>query len=429
MKDVLLYMVISLILSKREYFRVYILGKSINWSATIIMILIAASVMCWMSVFEAGVPQSDNVRVIVRVTSWLAKSELSRFGSVEVEIPELRAVVIEIPRTALKHIATLPFVEYVEEDKLVIAYGEVQWNVELINATHVWSEYSASYGDAAYGYHPDIDIAVLDTGVDYRHKDLSGSVSWCVVSLRNGKTFYRGTDLKNCADGNGHGTHVTGIIAARLNGFGVAGVAPKVTIYAVKVLGPSGSGYVSDVAKGIVEATKGPDGLENTADDADVISMSLGGPSSSILEAAVKYAYNRGVVLVAASGNEGASTPSYPAYYSEVIAVGAVDSNYNVPAWSNRNPDVVAPGVNILSTWPNNRYAYASGTSMACPHVSATVALIQALRLSGGYGKLSPSEVRSVLSSTALDLGFQGYDAVYGYGVVNVYGAVESALS
>jgi len=301
--------------------------------------------------------------------------------------------------------------------------------VEYRNATDVWSTYSPVYGDAAYGYNPTIRVAVLDTGVDYQHVDLRGAVTYCIVSLRNTRTYYEGTDLKNCADSNGHGTHAAGIIAARLNSRGVAGAAPKVLLYAVRVLDASGGGYVSDVAKGIVEATKGPDDVAGTDDDADVISMSLGGPDSSVLYDAVKYAYSYNVTLVAAAGNEGASQPSCPARYPEVIAVGAVDSNYRVPGWSNRNPDVVAPGVDILSTWPRNRYVYASGTSMACPHVSGTVALIQALRLAAGLRKLTPSEIKNVLASTAIDLGARGYDELYGYGLVDALAAVNAALN
>jgi len=238
-----------------------------------------------------------------------------------------------------------------------------------------------------------------------------------------------GTDLSKCDDRNGHGTHVAGIIAARLNGFGVAGVAPKAVLYTVKVLSAGGNGYVSDVAKGIIEATKGPDGKPGTDDDADVISMSLGGPDSQTLHNAVEYAYNYSVTLVAAAGNEGASSPSCPACYPEVIAVGAIDSSGNVPSWSNKNPTVVAPGVNILSTYPGGKYAYMSGTSMACPHVSATAALIQALRLAAHLRKLTPSEVKGVIASTAIDLGPQSYDSLYGYGIVNASAAVQKALS
>ncbi len=380
-----------------------------------------------------GFGEQQRVRVIIGVKSDsdynASRDAVSAIGSVVLEIAEIRAIVLEIPQSLIDRISSLPFVEYVDHDKQVKILQEVRWNIEMINATKVWNTYSPQYGDAAYGYHPTIRVAVLDTGIYYKHKDLQGSVTWCVASLRNTRTFYEGTNLKNCNDPNGHGTHVAGIIAARVNGFGVAGVAPKVLLYAVRVLDASGSGYISDVAKGIVEATKGPDNMAGTQDDADVISMSLGGPDSPTLRDAVQYAYSYGVVLVAAAGNEGASQPSYPAAYPEVIAVGAVDSNYQVPSWSNRNHDLAAPGVNILSTWNNGGYAYASGTSMACPHVSGTVALIQALRLASGHQKLSPEQVMDVLVSTAIDLGSAGYDPLYGYGLVDTYNAVSYALS
>ncbi|MEM4831986.1 MAG: S8 family serine peptidase, partial [Sulfolobales archaeon] len=131
----------------------------------------------------------------------------------------------------------------------------------------------------------------------------------------------------------------------------------------------------------------------------------------------------------AAAGNEGASTPSCPACYSEVIAVGAIDQNLSVPSWSNKNPDLVAPGVDILSTWPRNRYAYLSGTSMACPHVSAIVALAQAARIADGKDKLTPAQVKEILTTTATDLGSSGYDETYGYGLVNAIASVNRALN
>ncbi|WP_440058951.1 S8 family peptidase [Thermogladius sp. 4427co] len=370
-------------------------------------------------------PLSDYSSVKSQVSSALAKVG----GRVVSEIPEIRALVVLAPSTAQSQLSRLPGVLKVEADAPAKLHGEVQWNIYMVNAPSVWSAYSSYYGNAAYGYYSTVRVAVVDTGIDYNHPDLTGAVTWCVVSLNNGATFYKGTTLSRCADNNGHGTHVAGIIAARLNGAGVAGVAPKALLYAIKVLDASGSGYVSDIARGIIEATKGPDGTPGTSDDADVISMSLGSPyDSTTLHDAIRYAYSYGVVLVAAAGNEGASSPDYPAAYPEVLAVGAVDSNGNVPSWSNRYPDVVAPGVNILSTYPGGKYAYMSGTSMATPHVSAIAALIQALRLAAGKPKLSPDYVYYAIIVTARDLGSSGYDPLYGYGLVDAKAAVDYAL-
>ncbi|MEM1623099.1 MAG: S8 family serine peptidase [Sulfolobales archaeon] len=208
------------------------------------------------------------------------------------------------------------------------AYSDtIGWNVQMINATKVWAM-SVQYGDSAYGYSVVVQLAIVDTGVDYTHQDLASAVVWYVSSLND--TLYRGSDLSQCADLNGHGTHVAGIAAARLNNWGIAGVAPKVVLYAVRVLDSSGKGYASDIARGIIEAVKGPDGVVGTEDDADVISMSFGGPSSSVVYDAIRYAYTAGAVLVAASGNSGGSTPLCPACYPEVITVGAVDRYYTV---------------------------------------------------------------------------------------------------
>ncbi|MEM4481526.1 MAG: S8 family peptidase [Desulfurococcaceae archaeon] len=303
----------------------------------------------------------------------------------------------------------------------------VGWNIRYVKAPDVWHTYNSTNGLGALGH--GIQVAVLDTGIDYTHPELQGAVVWCAVYLNLSTIVYEGYDLSMCMDGHSHGTHVAGIIRASMNNASIVGVSPLTQLYAVKVISDSGSGYASDLAKGIIEASKGPDDIAGTDDDADVISMSLGGGYSKLLEDAVKFAYNNGAVLVAAAGNTGGSTPLYPAAYSEVIAVGAIDSSYQVPTWSNRNPDVVAPGVGIYSTVPGGTLGYKTGTSMACPHVSGVVALIQALRVSAEKLKLTPSQVFELIKQTSTDLGKVDYDELYGYGLVNAYEATRLALS
>jgi subtilisin len=352
-------------------------------------------------------------------------------------IPDLRVAVLRAPLDKLNLIKSLEGVRYVEEDGVakaleISAYSDVLWNVRMINATRVWDSYYNTYSWSALG--KGVVVAVLDTGIDYGHPELRGKVLWCANTV--GTRTYTGFDLRNCIDRNGHGSHVAGIIASTINNVGNAGVAPNVTLYAVKVLSDSGSGFYSDIAEGIVLAVKGPDGNLNTADDSRIISMSLGGSSDSgVLRDATKWAYDNGAVLVAAAGNSGDGDPStdnvaYPARYPWVIAVAAVDSSYNVPTWSSDGPevDVAAPGVKVYSTYKNKGYAELSGTSMATPHVSATVALIQALRLASGKSLLSPDTIYEALTRTAVDIGPSGFDVYSGYGLVDALAAVNYAL-
>ncbi len=166
---------------------------------------------------------SISMRIIVGVDKNIysrVRDVLRGYGAIYSEIPEIGVIALEVPYRALRYIEQLTGIRYVELDAEISALGEVQWNIEMVNATDVWNEYSSSYGDAAYGYDETVEVAVIDTGIDYRHSDLQGAVIWCIVSLSNTKIFYKGFNLKNCNDVNGHGTHVAGIIAARVNGFG-----------------------------------------------------------------------------------------------------------------------------------------------------------------------------------------------------------------
>lgn len=208
-------------------------------------------------------------------------------------------------------------------------------------------------------------VCVVDTGIQGSHPDLAGNIV-------GGENFVLKRGRLNpyqWADDNGHGTHVAGTIAAIDNTIGVVGVAPEAGLFAVKVLDRNGSGYLSDVAEGILSC------IENGA---DVINMSLASSSNSTLvQAAVQDANAAGLIQVAAAGNR-AGAVQYPAKYPEVIAVSAVDINFDLASFSNYGSEIdfAGPGVNVLSTTTGSSYATFSGTSMAAPHVAGTAALM-----------------------------------------------------
>jgi subtilisin/minor extracellular protease Epr len=272
-------------------------------------------------------------------------------------------------------------------------------------------------------------VAVLDTGVDYNHPELSDSIV-------KGRDFVNNDD--DPMDDNGHGTHVAGIITANGILSGSKGVAPDAKVLAVKVLSASGGGYLSDVVAAIYYVVDGPDGIYGTGDEfnADAISMSLGtsppytykgSNCDSVYPAmtnAISYARSRGVSVVAAAGNSGGAGISLPGCISGVITVGAVNSKDKVQTWSGKglSLDLVAPGVSILSTWLNGQYATASGTSMATPMVSGTIALMKQKN-----PLLSVDEVYNKLITTAKDLGKVGFDTASGYGRVNALAAVNAS--
>ena len=221
------------------------------------------------------------------------------------------------------------------------------WGVDRIDAEFAWPV-STGVG---------VNVAVLDTGIDYTHPDLDVAGGINIIS-----------DRKDHKDDNGHGTHVAGTIAALDNGIGVVGVAPGASLYAVKVLDRRGRGYISDIIAGLDWCV---------LNGIDIVNMSLGSDYDVLaMKDACDAASGAGVILVAAAGNDGAAV-DYPAAYDSVIAVGATDSADATPWWSSRGPEVAlaAPGVGILSTWKGGGYRVANGTSMACPHVAGSLAL------------------------------------------------------
>ncbi|MDX6692172.1 MAG: thermitase [Solirubrobacteraceae bacterium] len=264
-------------------------------------------------------------------------------------------------------------------------------------------------------------VGIVDTGIQADHPDLSGKLADCagvnsfgvnlvVITLFADPTIVAG----KCADDNGHGTHVSGTIGAKANNnIGVTGVAFNSPISMCKALDSSGSGTVAGIANCITYLNQ---------HGAKIISMSLGGSGSTTLQNAVAAATANGSLLIAAAGNSGDSTISYPAGYSQVVSVAAVDRRGARASFSTFNSDVevAAPGVDILSTWMGSTYKVISGTSMATPHAAGVAAIIAA-RTSGG-----PPAWRTRLDRTADDLGPAGRDSQFGFGRVNLNTAVTA---
>ena len=282
-------------------------------------------------------------------------------------------------------------------------FWEEQWGPKAINCPQAWDKEKGEWT---------VSVAILDTGCNYHHEDISNkqsSVNYDFVNNDN-------DPMDDCYVA--HGTHCSGIIGATIdNHKGIAGVAPEAWTDYIKILDNKGAGYASTIAKGIIHATKYNE---------QIISMSLGGYGLSIvLHLACDYArYIKGVLLVAAAGNDGLPILCFPARFESVISVGAIDKNLNLCSWSNYGPnlDLVAPGNNIISTVEGNNYEKLSGTSMATPHVAA----VSALYFSANYGA-SATLCEIKLYSTAMDLGSPGNDWKYGYGLVDAYGVVKKA--
>jgi thermitase len=256
-------------------------------------------------------------------------------------------------------------------------------------------------------------IAVVDTGVDLTHPDLAGQFAG------TGHDFANGDD--EATDDHWHGTHVAGIAAAATdNAIGIAGVAPRCRILPVKVMDADGNGYYSWIIDGIVWAAD---------HGADVINLSLGGDvDDPFLEDACAYAHDKGVVVVAAAGNDGLSGVLYPAAYDDVVlAVAASDYNDAIAEFSNSGPqvDVAAPGVWILGPAPEwyvgegfVPYLFASGTSAAAPHVAGLAALLKSAK-----PDLTPDQIMKIIRYTADDINrttLAGRDDRAGYGRINM---------
>ncbi|MDV2685983.1 S8 family peptidase [Alkalihalophilus lindianensis] len=295
-----------------------------------------------------------------------------------------------------------PHVQMVEENAEVTKLAQTTpWGIPRVQGTAAQDAGFTGNG---------VKVAILDTGIDRNHPDLSANV-------KGGHSVF--TDSANADpffDGDGHGTHVAGTVAAVNNDIGVIGVANEASLYAVKVLNNAGSGSYAGIAEGIEWAIN---------NDIDIINMSLGGSqSSAILKQFSDLAYAEGVLVVAAAGNSGTrsgrnDTVGYPAKYDSVIAVAATDQNNQRATFSSTGPavEISAPGVGILSTTPNNNYASFNGTSMASPHVAGVAAQVWQAK-----PHLSNVELRNLLNETAINL---GSSTQYGNGLVQSLAAIQ----
>lgn len=280
-----------------------------------------------------------------------------------------------------------------------------------------------------------VTVAVVDSGVAYRT-----AAPYAAAPDLAGTSIIPGWDFVNADaypdDDSGHGTHMCGCIAQTTNNFrGVAGVAFSSTIMAIKVMDSLGDVSVADEADGIYYAVN---------NGAQIINLSLGGPGVSLTEqTAVTYAYNSGLTIIGSAGNSGSSVPEYPASYTECISVGAVQYDQTTPSYSNYGTelDLVAPGGNtsvdqnfdgygdgILqqthdgTTFTSFFYYFMEGTSPACALASGVAALV----MSKSTTALGPLQVKSILESTATDLGATGWDQYFGWGEINAYRAVAN---
>lgn len=395
---------------------------SIPWRLSVVMAMLAA-VLAAYAIPAAGVAPVEKQRVIVTfdaaASAPVVTERIEARGAKHVKhLAGAHAGVFEVTPAQHSAIAEQPGVRSVEADVRYSALAKpvrntqvLPWGIDRIDAEQVWS------GDSAAG----VTVAVIDTGIDRSHPDLSGNIigGYSAVAYTT-----------NYKDDHGHGTHVAGTVAASDNLFGVVGVGPKASLLGVKVLDSSGSGWVSDIIEGVDWAV---------ANGADVINMSLGGSSYlSAFQSAIDRANAAGVVVVAAAGNSGPGndTVDYPGAYQGVIAVSAVDYYNGVASFSSRGPqvDIAAPGVSVRSTyWTPRRgsgYADMSGTSMASPHVAGAAALVLASPVSVAWdsdadGTWDPSEVEAKLKWAARDLGAVGADPSYGAGLLDAYAATR----
>ena len=291
----------------------------------------------------------------------------------------------------------------------------IDWGIKLIGANKAWEKYTGR----------GIKVGIIDTGIDYFHSDLKDNLIRC-------KSFIDDTDG---FDSNFHGTHVAGISCGCNNGTGIVGVAPEAEIYSAKIFDKNGKTTTTAETKA----------LEWMAEEGvHVVNMSYGGlfpidipgvkESLQKYHDCVKAVANAGVIMVAAAGNAGNPRDtldriSWPARFPETFAVGAICQELQRAGFSSTGDmlDFAMPGVDVYSCYPGNKWARYSGTSMAAPFLTGCIALLQEYALKTKGRVFTFKEVKNELAKYAIDLGVEGIDPEYGYGMVNI-GKIGAAI-
>lgn len=305
------------------------------------------------------------------------------------------------------------------KDAGIVEWYEEDFSVELLEGTQTetenqqydkWDleiiESNASIDIGCYGQ--EIKIAVIDSGI-VEHEDLAGNI-------REGYNYLNNTT--DVIDNIGHGTFVSGLIAAEMNEYGIVGVAPKAEIIPLKCFDTGTTTTVSVIKKAIEDAVD--------KYNVDIINMSFGLTQySQTLENAINHAIDNGVIVVAAVGNKGTETLYYPAAFENVIGVGSIDSNCDKSDFSqfNQSVDVVAPGENVYSTTNTNGYGSKNGTSFSTPIVTGTIAFMMNVN-----ANIDLEYIMTVLCATSVDKGETGYDIFYGNGIINIKNIKEYML-
>ncbi|WP_037291030.1 S8 family serine peptidase [Saccharibacillus sacchari] len=362
---------------------------------------------------NATAEEPDQEVVIVYKNEDGKEAALQQATEVQHEFETLPAVSATVSPEELRDLVNNPDIDYVERNipfqiTDMEAYGSTpavnfnersNWNYNQVAPNLMWEKGFTGQG---------VKVAVIDSGIS-PHPELT--IAGGVSTIGDSPNF-----SADFSDGNGHGTHVAGIIAANSGNGMVSGTAPGASLYAVKALGADGKGTLQDVLEGIDWAI---------GQKVDIINMSLGSSQDSqALHDMVDKAYNNGIVVVASAGNSGTDanantdTVNYPAKYSSVISVAAVDRNLQRAYFSSTGPkvDFAAPGVGIYSTYPSNlggEYASMNGTSQAAPHIAGILAVLKEQNPSA-----TPGVLRNNLKNYAVDLGAQGRDSLYGDGFV-----------